>query len=292
VTQHYKTAPQVSDRPPFLIFENAAARIQQGEQKYDPVHVLSEIEQRPGILLKSRYLRRLSMFTGRILALTLAFTVLIALATGVSCKGFFVQPTLTSLTINPTTPNVQVDTTLALQAFGVYSDGTSAYLTSNVSWSSSDPTVAAITGNCATAACGAATLSGVAVGTATITAGSQSVTSTATATTYITVSSLTIAPTTQSLATLDGTTADPFVVTAVTASGSIDISNVAVLTAYQNGAASAGILCSYNTSNPTGATGGPGIYCTGDDSEATGTYQLIATYTGTTLTATATLNVQ
>ncbi len=37
------------------------------------------------------------MFTGRKLALSLAFTALVALATGVSCKGFFVQPTLPQL---------------------------------------------------------------------------------------------------------------------------------------------------------------------------------------------------
>src|ERR1700678_1175210 len=232
------------------------------------------------------------MFTGRKLALTLAFTVLVALAFGVSCKGFFVSPTLTSLTINPSAPNVQLNTTTTLQAFGVYNDGSSAYLTSGVSWSSSDPTVAAITGNCATQICGSATLSGVAVGTSTINAGSQSVTSTATATTYITVSSLTIAPTSQSLSTLDGTTPLPFVVSAVTANGTDNVSNVAVLTAYQNGTASTDVECTYDTANPTGGSGGPGIYCSGDGSEATGAYQLIATYTGTTLTATATLNVQ
>src|ERR1039458_5226829 len=111
---------------------------------------------------------------GKRLPLTLAFGVLVAAAIGAACNGFFVSPTLTSLTINPNAPDVQLQTTTTLQAFGVYSDGTSAYLTSSVSWSSSDPTVATVTGN------GSATLTGLQIGTTTITAGSQSVTSTAT----------------------------------------------------------------------------------------------------------------
>ena len=231
------------------------------------------------------------MLTGRKLALTLAFTVLVAIAFGVSCQGFFVSPTLTSLTINPSAPSVQLGQTTTLQAYGVNSNGQGAYLTSGVSWSSSDPTVAAITGNCATQPCGSATLSGLQVGTTTITAGSQSVTSTATATAFITVTSLTITPTSQSLAAIGDTTPLPFVVTAVTANGSINISSSAVLTAYQNGTANPDINCTYEDSNPNGGSGGAGIYCMGDGQEPTGTYQLIATYTGTTLTATAKLIV-
>jgi trimeric autotransporter adhesin len=225
-------------------------------------------------------------FAGKRLPLTLAFGVLVAAAIGAACNGFFVDPTLTSLTINPTTPSVELQTSVTLQAFGVYSDGTSSYLTSGVSWSSSDPTVATVTG------AGSAKLTGLEIGTATISAGSQSVTSTATATVFISVSSLSISPTSQSLATLQGTTPLPYVVTAVTANGTIDISSSAVLTAYLTpGTASTDVTCTYDTANPTGGSGGPGLYCSGDAVEAGGTYQLIATYTGTTLTATAKLIV-
>ncbi len=230
------------------------------------------------------------MLTGRKVALSLAFAGLLLVAFGASCRGFFVNPTLTSITINPSTPNVQLGTTLSVSAFGVYNDGSSATLTSGVSWSTSDATIVAITGNCATEACGTATVSGVAVGTATLTAGSQSVTSTATATTYITVSQLTIAPTSQSIAADGENTPLPFIVKAVTSTGTIDISDVAVLTAYSGGTENSQILCDYATSNPSGGSGGAGIYCT-DSGAPQGTYQLIATYTGTTLTATATLNV-
>src|ERR1039458_5593088 len=82
-----------------------------------------------------------------------------------------------------------------------------------------------------------------------------------------------------------------YLVKAVTASGTIDISSSAVLTAYLNAQASTGVQCTYETLNPTSGASEPGLYCKGDGSEGGGTYQLIATYTGTNLTATATLNV-
>jgi hypothetical protein len=231
------------------------------------------------------------MWIGRKLAFTLAFAVLVALTSGLSCQGFFQSPTLTSITINPTTPSVQVGSTTTLSAYAVNSNNQGSYLTSGVSWSSSNPTVAAITGNCATETCGSATLQGLQVGTTTITAGSQSVTTTASATSFISVSSLTISPTSQALPSVNGTTPGPFNVSAVTANGTINISSSAVLTAYFQGSVSSDITCTYYTSNPSGASGGSGLYCIGDGAESGGTYQLIATYTGTTLTAPATLTV-
>ena len=148
------------------------------------------------------------MFTGHKLALTLAFTVLVALAIGVSCKGFFTNPTLASITIQPATPSVQLTDTITLQAYGVDNENppSGSYLTGGVSWSSSDESVALITGKCAAQTCGDATVQGVALGTSTITASSESVTNTATITVYITVSSMTIAPTSQTISTLTGTT--------------------------------------------------------------------------------------
>src|SRR5208283_4971902 len=88
-------------------------------RRRDPSHALSERGRRPGVLLKSRYLRRISMLIGRKLALTLAFTVLVAVAFGVSCRGFFVKPTLASITIQPATPSVELGQTATLQAYGL-----------------------------------------------------------------------------------------------------------------------------------------------------------------------------
>ena|ERR1700733_2846161 len=118
-------------------------------------------------------------FAGKKLPLTIAFTVLLVAAFGAGCKGFFQPPTLTSITINGPT-SVQVASTISLTAFGVDSDNTGATLESGVSWSSSDPTIAQITGSCANEPCGGVSVLGVAAGQVTITAGAQSVTNTAT----------------------------------------------------------------------------------------------------------------
>ena len=215
------------------------------------------------------------MLTGRKLAVTLAFTVLIALAAGVNCGKFFQPPTDSTITIDPTAPNVEQGYTTVLQAYIVNTNNQGSYATSGVSWSSSDATIATVSGT------GSATLTGVGVGTATITASSESVTNTATATVYITVTSMSISPGSQSIAAT-ATTADPFI---VKANGSIDISSGATLTVYQGGTEVSTITCTYNSSAAV-----PGQYCSSVDA-STGTYQVVATYTGTTITATATLDI-
>jgi hypothetical protein len=148
------------------------------------------IERRPGILLKSRYLRRSFMFmlTGRKLGLELAFAVLVALAFGVSCRGFFPKPILQSIAINPTAPQVNVDKTLNLQLFGTYDDGSRSPVTSGVGWSIVPTSVATIAGT------GSATLTGVSSGSATITASAQALSATATATVIGNVTSITVSP--------------------------------------------------------------------------------------------------
>ncbi len=227
------------------------------------------------------------MLTWRKLALTLDFTVLVAVAAGVSCKGFFVNPTLASITIQPTTPSVQLTDSITLQAYGVDNESppVGSYLTSGVSWSSSDETVALITGACATQTCGNVTLQGATIGTSTITASSESVTNTTTLTVYITVSSMTLEPGSQTVTTLTGTTPEPYI---VMVNGTTDVSSTATLTVYLNGTATTDITCSYATSNPSGGSGGAGQYCTGLGSETSGVpYQVVASYTGTTITATS-----
>ncbi|HLX83962.1 MAG TPA: Ig-like domain-containing protein [Terriglobales bacterium] len=142
------------------------------------------------------------MFRGRKLAVTLAFTGMVALATGVSCRGFFPAPVLQSIAINPTAPQVNVSQTLSLQAFGTYDDGTRQVITSGVGWSSSDTTVATVTGS------GTATLSGIASGSVTITASAQALSATATATVIGNVTAITVTPTSGSVAI--GGTGQPF----------------------------------------------------------------------------------
>jgi hypothetical protein len=73
---------------------------------------------RPGVLIKLRYLRQFSMLTGRRLALTLAFTVLVALATGISCRGFFQPNTLETVTLQPPSLDIGIGSTQQFTAAG------------------------------------------------------------------------------------------------------------------------------------------------------------------------------
>src|SRR3981189_301514 len=111
-------------------------------RRYDPSHALPVIERGPGILLKSRYLRRSLMFmlTGRKLALTLAFTVLVAVAFGAGCRGFFPKPTIASFVISPANSTVPFPNGVQqMAAFGTDTDGQpTGNITSKISWSSSD----------------------------------------------------------------------------------------------------------------------------------------------------------
>jgi hypothetical protein len=77
------------------------------------------------------------MFRGRKLAVTLAFTGMVALATGVSCRGFFTNPTIASFVISPTNPTVPFPNgTQQMAAFGTDTDGNpTGNITSKVSWS-------------------------------------------------------------------------------------------------------------------------------------------------------------
>jgi len=52
----------------------------------------------------------------------------------VSCKGFFVDPTLSSIEIRPASPSVAVNATTPLQAIGHYSDNIDRDITSKVTW--------------------------------------------------------------------------------------------------------------------------------------------------------------
>ena len=120
------------------------------------------------------------MLAGRKLALTLAFTVLIALAFGVSCTGFFPPNSLTAITIQPPSPQIEVGTPQTLQAWGTYANNTgTSQINNGVVWTSSDNTVVMINETT-----GVATGVGSG-GSATITASAQGLSGTASATVYL-----------------------------------------------------------------------------------------------------------
>ncbi len=201
-----------------------------------------------------------------------AFAALLTLGLAVSCKGFFVNPTLTAVAISPTAPAVEQGKTLQLQAFGTYDDGTRRQITSGVSWSSDTPGVASIGTN-------TGILTGVTPGTAGISASAQALSSTATATVFIVINSIAISPTSASIP-INGGTAN----FTVSANGGTDITSSATLTAEQNGAVVTTITCVFDSTIPAQV-------CTDNSAPGPGTYQIVASYTGSTLTATATLSV-
>ena len=115
------------------------------------------------------------------LRLVCAFAALATLALAISCKGFFVNPTVSSITIDPPNPTASVGLTRQLTAAGTDSNGNALTLSGGTSctgttvcWSSATPSVATIsTGGL---------LTGVSAGTSTITAASGTASATTTAT--------------------------------------------------------------------------------------------------------------
>ena len=127
----------------------------------------------------------------------LVLVILLMLAFGAGCRGFFVNPTLSTVTVGPATPTIQQGSTLQMTATGTYNDGTTKTLTSNVFWSSSDATAASVTNT------GLVTANSV--GTATISAASGSLTGSTTVTVSLgNITSIAVSPTNTS--TLQGTT--------------------------------------------------------------------------------------
>lgn len=100
-----------------------------------------------------------------------------------SCSGFFIQPTITSIYVQPSAATVSVGQSVPLIAYATYSDGSQNQIGGDsVGWTSSATTVATVTSP-------GGSVTGVAIGSATITAASQGVTGTATV--NVTISNIT-----------------------------------------------------------------------------------------------------
>lgn len=83
----------------------------------------------------------------RSLRLTGAFLALATLALAVSCRGFFVNPTITSLAIGPQNLTMQPATTQQMTATATFDDGSTGNVTGQAVWSSSDTSVATFNGS-------------------------------------------------------------------------------------------------------------------------------------------------
>lgn len=127
----------------------------------------------------------------RKLQLLLAFSALSMLGLGVGCRGFFVNPTLTSIAVGPQ-ETIQQGKTVQMSATGTFDDGSTKPLGSGVAWSSASQNVATISPS--------GLVMGVSPGQSTITGASGSVSGTATITvTLANLTAITVTPTNQTI---------------------------------------------------------------------------------------------
>jgi trimeric autotransporter adhesin len=206
-----------------------------------------------------------------------ALVALATLAVAVSCKGFFVNPTVSTITVDPPTPSVSVGATQQMSASATFSDGSGSSLKGGTSctgntvcWSSSDMTIATITTG--------GLLTGVAPGTASITATSSAITGTTTATVTLgNVTGLNVNPTTISI---PASSTQNFTAMATLSSGSpVDVTSTATWTSSDTT-----LITVQNGQDPMVATTGA----------TAGTATVTATYisNGVTYTATSKITVE
>lgn len=212
------------------------------------------------------------------LSLPLITVVVLAIILS-GCKGFFVNPTLSSISIQPPNPLVEVGKTETLQAWGTYSDDSRSQITSGVAWGTSDISTVSIDPD-------RGVIQGEGTGgTATITAAAQGLSATATATAYLgTISNFEIChgtfdtgtcpASTWSLTTSGGY--EYFYVTGTYNGSAIDLTTSATFTP-----SSSDISCDHSTS-PANCTVSSGI--------SQGSYTITVTY-GTSYSATLNIDV-
>lgn len=152
-----------------------------------------------------------------------AFTVLAAAAMAASCRGFFVKPTLSSLSVGPASPSIQTgntNNTVQMFATGTFDDGSTGR--PSVSWSITPTTTATISAT--------GLVTSVTTGSATVTATSNdnpSITGTQTVTVTVgCISSITVTPTSGTLSN-GGNTVVTLSAKANTCNGSVDITSIA-----------------------------------------------------------------
>jgi trimeric autotransporter adhesin len=170
------------------------------------------------------------------------------------CKGFFIGPTLTTVTIAPSTPSVAIGKTQQMTATGTYDNSSTETITDSASWASSDVTIATVGST--------GLVTGIASGSATISATLAGVSgSTTVNVTVANLASISITPASQSISSgatqqytaigtlQNGTTTD------LTDSVTWTSSNTAAATIDSSGLATAQSATSTETTNITAQSG-------------------------------------
>jgi hypothetical protein len=170
------------------------------------------------------------------------------------CKGFFIGPTLTTVTLAPSTPSVAVGKTQQMTATGTYDNSSTQTITDSASWASSDVAIAMVSST--------GLVTGIASGSATISATLGGVSgSTTVNVTVANLASISITPASQSISSgatqqytaigilQNGTTVD------LTSSVTWSSSNTAVATIDSAGLATANSVSSTGTTDITAKSG-------------------------------------
>lgn len=207
------------------------------------------------------------------LRLGCALAALATLALAISCRGFFVKPTLTSIAVGPASPSIQTGTTnntVQMFAVGTFNDGSNG--NPAVSWSISpnDNSIATISasGLVTSVATGPATITATATQNPSI-AGTQSLTVIVGC-----ISSITLNPTSGSIKN-GGQTSVNITATAQTCNGPEPITSVAT----------------WKSSDTTIATVSAGVVTPTGNANANGTVTISASAGGVTSNPNATVTV-
>lgn len=161
------------------------------------------------------------------------------LGSTVSCTGFFVNPTLSSLTVGPNPLNLTQGNKQQMTATGTFDDGTTKTLTSGVVWSSSDTTKVSISNS--------GQVTAVSSGSATVTA--QSGTVSGTGTVNVTLGNLTNVVINPTTATINSNGSQTFnaLATVQGQSDKVDVSSTASWSSSPSG------IVTINNTSQTGA---------------------------------------
>jgi hypothetical protein len=219
-----------------------------------------------------------------------SFATLLILALGLGCKGFFQNPILTTITVDPPTPSITQGATQQMTASATYQDGSTSSLTGGTScsgntvcWSSSDTTVATITTG--------GLVTGVGQGTSTLTAASGAITGSTQATVILsnisnfqicegtfgatTACSSGSTPLTWNVPNATSGSQETFIVQGTSSGQTFDLTTSATWTVPST---ATGITCTNSGTSPE--------TCADDGTATAGTTSVIVTYGTNGLTAT------
>ena len=156
------------------------------------------------------------------LHLTGALAMLATLALGISCRGFFVNPTLSSITVGPSSASIPIGSTQQMTATGTFDDGSTQNITSKsgIVWQSSDQSAATVSST--------GLVKGIATGSPTITAQFGTVSGQTTVNITLTnVTGIVVNPTTANIKSNGGTATFTALATVSGSSQQVDVSSQA-----------------------------------------------------------------